>query len=71
VEGREAELRVIGPSATGPLGGAALRIWTRVQNPNAFGLTLSALQGSLFLEGKRAGDVSFPLGLPLTATATR
>jgi hypothetical protein len=68
VEGRETELRLIGPSAGRPLGGAALRVWTRVQNPNAFGLTLSALQGSLFLENQRAGEVSFPLGLPLTAT---
>jgi hypothetical protein len=68
VEGRDTELRLIGPSATRPMGGAALRVWTRVQNPNAFGLTLSALQGSLFLENQRAGEVSFPLGLPLTAT---
>lgn len=68
VEGRDTELRLIGPSASRPMGGATLRVWTRVQNPNAFGLTLSALQGSLFLENQRAGEVSFPLGLPLTAT---
>jgi hypothetical protein len=68
-EGRESEIRLLGPSSTRPLGGAALRIWARVQNPNAFGLTLSALQGSIFLEGERAGDVSFPFGMPLAATA--
>lgn len=67
--GRDSEIRLLGPSTSRPLGGAALRIWARVQNPNAFGLTLSALQGSVFLEDERAGDVSFPLGLPLGAAA--
>jgi LEA14-like dessication related protein len=66
-EGRETQLRLVGPSTSRPLGGATLRIWTRVRNPNAFGLTLAALQGNLFLENVRASEVSFPLGLPLTA----
>jgi hypothetical protein len=47
--------------------GAAVRIWTRVENPNSFGITLGALQGTLHLEGSRAATVDFPLGLPLQA----
>ena len=45
--------------------GASVRIWTRVSNPNAFGLTLGTLQGTLHLEGSRAATVDFPFGLPL------
>ena len=45
--------------------GAAVRIWTRVSNPNSFGLTLGTLRGTLHLEGSRAATVDFPLGLPL------
>lgn len=67
-EGRDTQLRLLGPSSSRPLGGATLRIWTRVQNPNAFGLTLAALRGNVFLEDTRAGEVNFPLGLPLSAT---
>lgn len=47
--------------------GAAVRIWTRVSNPNAFGLTLGTLRGTLLLEGSRAATVDFPFGLPLQA----
>jgi hypothetical protein len=67
VEGREAELRLVPPSTSRPLGGATLRIWTRVRNPNSFGLTLAALRGNVFLEGAQAAAVDFPLGLPLQA----
>lgn len=66
--GRDAQLQLLGPSSSRPLGGATLRIWTRVSNPNAFGLTLAALRGNIFLENTRAGEVNFPLGLPLTAS---
>ena len=66
-DGQPAEIRLLRPGQAGPLGGAAIRIWTRVRNPNPFGLTLSTLNGSLFLEGSRAADADFPLGLPLTA----
>ena len=61
------QLRLLGPSTSRPLGGAALRVYARVQNPNAFGLTLSRLAGTLQLEGERAADVDLPLGLPLLA----
>lgn len=66
--GRDTQLELLGPSSSRPLGGARLRIWARVENPNAFGLTLAALRGNIFLEDTRAGDVNFPLGLPLGAT---
>lgn len=67
-QGRDTQLRLLGPSTSRPLGGASLRIWARVQNPNAFGLTLAALRGNIFLENEQAGEVDFPLGLPLTAS---
>ncbi len=66
-EGRRSELRLLGPSAERPLGGAAIRIWSRVENPNDFGLTLTDVEGDLLLEGTRAATVDLPLGLPLRA----
>jgi hypothetical protein len=65
--GQEAEVRLLGPSASQPLGGAGVRIYTQVSNPNTFGLTLGTLRGTLHIEGSRAADVDFPLGLPLRA----
>ena len=62
---RPAELRLLGPSLSRPLGGASVRLWARVENPNPFGLTLSTVAGRLFLEGTPAADVDLPLGLPL------
>lgn len=67
VAGRDSELRLLGPSTSRPLGGAGVRVWTRVGNPNAFGLTLSRLVGDLLLEGQQAATVDLPLGLPLVA----
>ena len=61
------EVRIQPPSANRPLGGAAIRIYTEVTNPNPFGLTLGTLAGTLFLDGNRAADADFPLGLPLNA----
>ena len=58
---RRSELRLVGTS------GASVRIWTKVSNPNSFGLTLGTLRGTLFLEGGRAATADFPLGLPLRA----
>ena len=67
-DGQPAEIRLLGPGqGAGPLGGAAIRLYTRVRNPNPFGLTLRTLSGDLFLEGGRAAGADFPLGLPLTA----
>jgi Late embryogenesis abundant protein len=65
--GRQAEIRVLAPSLSLPAGGAGVRLWTRVSNPNPFSLTLGTLRGTLHLEDSRAADVDFPLGLPLRA----
>lgn len=65
--GRQAELRLLGPSSGRPLGGATIRLWAHVTNPNPLGFTLSAVQGALALEGTKAADVDFPLGVPLQA----
>jgi hypothetical protein len=64
---RPAEITLQPPSLARPLGGAAVRLWTEVTNPNPFGLTLTTLDGTLFLEGARSATASFPLGLPLGA----
>jgi len=61
VPDRPAEVRVLGAN------GAGVRLWTRVSNPNPFGLTLGTLKGTLYLEETRAADADFPLGLPLGA----
>jgi len=65
--GRQAELRILPPSAGRPLGALAIRLWAEVGNPNPFGTTLTALRGELALEGTRAAAIDFPLGLPLLA----
>lgn len=64
---RASELRLLAPSPDRPLGGAALRLWARVQNPNPLGLTLSEIEGDLHIQDAEAIAVDFPLGLPLTA----
>jgi hypothetical protein len=55
------EIRLLG------VNGATVRIWTRVSNPNSFGVTLGTLRGTLHLESSRAATVDFPFGLPLQA----
>ncbi len=65
-----AEIRLLGPGANRPLGGASIRLWATVRNPNRFGFTLSTLRGALFLQDGRASEIDLPLGLPLTAGAT-
>jgi len=66
-DGQPAELRILGPTRTMPVGGAGVRLWLKVTNPNAFGFTLSTLDAALSLEGSRAAAADFPLGLPLAA----
>jgi hypothetical protein len=61
------EIRLLGPSLQRPVGGASIRIYARVENPNPVGITLSSLAGTLRLEGFDAADAEFPLGLPLAA----
>jgi hypothetical protein len=64
---KPAELRVLRPGTDLPSGGAGVRLWTRVSNPNPFGFTLGTVRGTLFLEGARGATADFPLGLPLRA----
>jgi hypothetical protein len=61
VPDQPAEVRLQGVS------GAGVRLWTRVTNPNPFGLRLGTLKGTLYLEDSRAADADFPLGLSLAA----
>ena len=61
------EISLLAPGLTRPLGGARVRLWTRVTNPNGFGFTLGTLRGTLFLEDTSAATADFPLGLPLEA----
>jgi hypothetical protein len=68
-EDRPAEVRLLPPGRALPIGGAGVRLWTKVSNPNAFGVTLGTLSGTLFLEESRAAAADFPLGLPLAAGA--
>jgi hypothetical protein len=65
--GQRSEIRLLGPSRGRLLGGAGVRLWAKVSNPNAFGLTLGTLKGTLYLADARAADAEFPLGLPLAA----
>jgi hypothetical protein len=67
VPGRPAELRILGPSRSRPFGGAVVQLWTRVENPNPFSLTLSTVSGRLLFEDVEAADVDLPLGLPLVS----
>jgi hypothetical protein len=64
---RTSEIRLARPSASRPLGGASVRVWTRVTNPNPSGFTLSSVRATLIVEGEHAADGEFPLGLPLAA----
>jgi hypothetical protein len=64
---RSSEMRLLMPSGERPLGGAQIRVWARVQNPNSVGFTLTRLTGNLLLEGDHAAAIDLPLGLPLPA----
>jgi hypothetical protein len=65
--GQPAEILFSPVTAAMPAGGATIRIWTRVTNPNRFGFTLNTLRTTLLLEGARAATGEFPLGLALEA----
>lgn len=66
-EGRNSNIRLLGPAIGRPLGGAELQVWARVHNPNPVGFTLSRLAGTVLLSDERAAEVDLPLGLPLEA----
>ena len=65
VPDRPAEIRLLSSAGGGAFGGAGVRLWTKVSNPNPFGFTLATLRGTLFLEDTHAATADFPLGLPL------
>ena len=64
-DNRPAEIRLMAPSLRMPTGGAGVRIWLEITNPNSFGLTLTTVNATLALDGTRAATGDFPLGLPL------
>lgn len=66
-----AEVTLQPPAAGRPFGGAVVRLWTEVTNPNAFGLTLGTLDGTLFLEGHRARPLRSRSGSPLAQGSSR
>lgn len=66
-QSQQPQLRLLGPGSGRPAGGAALRLYARVNNPNPIALTLSRLVGGLELGGRQAANVNFPLGVPLAA----
>ena len=66
---QDAQLNLVGPSRNNPYGGARIRLYARVENPNPFGMTLASLGGRLFLQSQEAALVDLPLGLPLSASA--
>jgi hypothetical protein len=68
--GERSEIRLLPIQSGRPAGGATVRIWTTVTNPNPFGFTLSTVDAKLFLEDTQAAETSFPLGLPLQARGT-
>jgi late embryogenesis abundant protein len=68
--GERSEIRLLPIQSGRPAGGATVRIWTTVTNPNPFGFTLSTMDTKLFLEDTQAAETSFPLGLPLQARGT-
>lgn len=65
--GAQPEIRLLGPSLQRPLGGASVRLYASVANPNPVRVVLSTLRGNLALEGVQAAEVDFPLGVPLEA----
>ena len=67
---RPSEIRLFPAIGGRSAGGATVRIWTHVTNPNPFGFTLSTLQATLLVDDVEAADADFPLGLPLQARQT-
>ncbi len=64
---RTPEIRMLPPGAQYPAGGAAIRLWARVTNPNSFGFTLRDVHANLLLDGTRAATGNVPLGVTVNA----
>ncbi len=62
---QQAQMQLVGPTLNNPYGGARIRLFARIENPNPFGLTLASLGGRLFLQQQEAALVDLPMGLPL------
>ena len=62
---RQSDIRILPTQGGRAGGGATVRLWTNVTNPNPFGLTLSTVAATLLLDDVEAADGDFPLGLPL------
>lgn len=67
---RPSEIRLSPLQSGRAAGGATVRIWANVTNPNPFGFTLSTVHATLLLDDVEAADADFPLGLPLQARQT-
>jgi Late embryogenesis abundant protein len=67
---RQSEIRLLPMQGGRSTPGATVRLWTNVSNPNPFGLTLSTVAATLFVDDVQAADADFPLGLPLQARQT-
>jgi hypothetical protein len=67
---RPSEVRLSPLQSGRAAGGATVRIWSTVTNPNPFGFTLRSVQATLLLDDVEAADADFPLGLPLQARQT-
>ncbi len=62
---RSPEVRMLPPGPQYPAGGATIRFWAHVTNPNSVGLTLRDLQAKLLLDGTRAASGDLPLGVTI------
>lgn len=67
VDGRDAQLALRLPGPGRPAGGASVRLWSEIGNPNDFSLTIARLAGDLFIGDAEGVAVDFPLGVPLVA----
>jgi hypothetical protein len=64
---RRPEVSLTGPGVDRGFGGATVRIWTHVTNPNPFGIRLRMLDADLYLDAAHAAVAGFPEGLQLGA----
>jgi len=67
VEGRSPQIQLRLPALGRTAGGASVRLWSRIANPNGFSVTISRLAGDLFIGNAQGVTVDFPLGVPLVA----
>ena len=66
-DGRAGEIHFTTPLLAKPPGPANVTVRMHVTNPNPFGVTLGALEATLFVEELRAARCHIPLAVPLGA----